>query len=114
MSATSQLGSNHDLNRRGSFTVTKSNPATTKVRFTITDTAKLLTTTKMVKAVILDAFAQFLAAEAADLVTNGDSSKGVANLTWDFEAKYATITLTSLSNIASTGTITASAPFSDV
>jgi len=112
------------------FTVTKSNPSGNIVRFTITDTANILTTQKMIRSVILDAIYQFVVAERADMITNGDQSivdqleamqDGAGDrvaictaLAWTYASKLGNLTLTDLTNIAETGTITATAPFEDV
>ena len=109
----------------GNFTVVKSNPSGTIVRFTITDTANLLYTSKMVRAVLGDAIDQFIAAERADLNSNGDQTvkgsddypgvgDGFLNVTWNLAGKYAELTLTALTNIAATGNITVSPPYADV
>jgi len=106
----------------GNFTVTKSHPGTTVVRFAVTDTATLLTTSKMIRSIIMDAVEQFVAAERADLITNGDLAivEGVERihsipaLAFDFENKRADLTLTSTSSIATTGDITAAVPYADI
>jgi hypothetical protein len=110
----------------GDFTVTKSNPSGNIVKFTITDSGHLLTTSKMIRSVLEDAIDQFIAIERADLNTNGDSSvkgydqydprhvgDGYGAFTWNFAGKYAQVTLTALTNIAATGTITVSIPYGD-
>jgi hypothetical protein len=115
----------------GDFTVTPSYTGTpAQVRFTVTDTAVLLTTTKMIRAVIMDAIDQWLVTNAAQLVTNsvtvGDSSPadfggsdadnpgdGGYLLEWTYASKYAetpSITTTSLTTAA----ITVSIPYADV
>lgn len=120
----------HDYNYNeavpSSFTVTKSTPSGTILKLTITDSLYALTTTKMIRAVLCDAIEQFVTAESADLTTNGDSNvvSGVATTgrpgdgfgpwTFNYRGKYAQITLTSLTNISTSGTITASSPFADV
>jgi len=112
-------------NNMGDFTVVKSNPSGTTVRFTVTDTAYKLTTSKMIRMVIGDAIDQFIAAERSDLDTNGDTDvkgsgdyegvgDGFKNVVWNFAGKYAELTLTSLTNIAATGNITVSIPYADV
>lgn len=132
----------------GNFTVTKSQPATdfggdtvsNIVRFTITDSANLLTTSKMIRAVLCDAIETWLAAERSDLDTNGDTDvkgrdeyvpvssslhsdragggggagDGYSKFRFKFEDKAAEVTLTSLTSISSTGTITATRPYADV
>ena len=107
-----------------SFPVVKSNPSGNIVRFTITDASNLLTKTKMMRAVLMDALDQFITAESADLSTNGDgeietnfdknpgdSTRTIDKLTFDVSGKIAELALTALTNIASTGTITATSPF---
>lgn len=108
----------------GDFTVVKSNPSGTKVRFTVTDTNNKLTTTKMIRSVLCDAINQFIAAERADLNANGDEQvkgsedypgvgDGFKNVDFKFGSKYAELTLTALTNIAATGNITVSVPYAD-
>lgn len=117
----------------GSFVVTKTQPATNfagatvarLVRFTITDTALLLTQGKMIRSVLCDAIDQWIAAERADLNTNGDSAvkgsaefdgvgDGFSQFSFKFSDKAAEIQLTALTNISSTGTITVDRPYADV
>lgn len=109
----------------GNFTVVKSNPSGNVVRFTITDSANLLTTTKMIRAVLADAMDQFIAAERADLDTNGDSAilgsadypgcgDGFKNVDFVFASKYCDLTLSAKTNIAVTGNITVAIPYGDV
>tara|TARA_R110000765_G_scaffold398987_1_gene493491 strand:- start:11 stop:376 length:366 start_codon:yes stop_codon:yes gene_type:complete len=113
----------------GDFTVTKSNPSGNIVRFTITDASNQLTTSKMQRAVQADALAQFITAESADLITNGDAAletqnnKGLHDATrshdspeieFVYGSKYMDVTLTALTNIAATGAITASIAYGDV
>lgn len=109
----------------GDFTVTKSNPSGMTVRFTITDSCSFLTTTKMIRAVVNDAVDQWITAERADLDSNGDTDvkgsseyvlpgDGFSKFTYVFTSKYADVTLTALTNISTSGTITASIPYADV
>jgi hypothetical protein len=113
----------------GDFTVTKSNPSGNIVRFTITDASSQLTTSKMQRAVFADALAQFITAESADLITNGDAALETQNnkalhdatrshdspeIEFVYNSKYMDVTLTALTNIAETGTITASIAYGDV
>jgi len=109
----------------GDFTVVKSNPSGNIVRFTVTDTAYKLSTSKMIRMVIADAIDQFIVAERTDLDTNGDTEvkgssdyegvgDGFINVVWNFASKYAELTLSSLTNIAETGNITVSIPYADV
>lgn len=110
---------------KGDFTVTKTNPSGNIVRFAITDAANLLTTTKMIRAVLHDALEQFVVAERADLITNGDqlvvdkveqptTHSGDLPVAYDWPNKRCDLTLTALTSIAATGTITASKPYADV
>ena len=70
-----------DVFTYGNFTVTKSNPSGNIVRFTVTDTQNLLTTSKILRAVLTDAIQQWIDAERADLDTNGDTAvKGAEEL----------------------------------
>ena len=113
----------------GDFTVTKTNPSASIVRFTITDASNQLTTSKMQRAVFADALAQFITAESADLITNGDAGLETNNnkalhdstrsldspdVSFVYDSKYMDVTLTALTNIAETGTITASIAYGDV
>ena len=113
----------------GDFTVTKSNPSGNVVRFTISDSANQLSTSKMQRAVLVDALGQFITAESSDLSTNGDgnleteynkgdldSSKSFSSPEVEFvyNSKYMDVTLTALTNIASTGDITVSIAYADV
>jgi len=106
------------------FTVTKTNPSDSIVRFTVTDTAGLLTSPKMIRAVLNDAIQQWINSERADLNTNGDSDvvgatvgapgDGFSEFDYVFASKYAQVTLTALTDISSTGTLTAAIPYADV
>lgn len=109
----------------GDFTVTKSNPSGNIVRFTITDTANLLTSAKMIRAVVNDAIQQWIDSERSDLDTNGDSDvkgseeydgtgDGFSQFDYTFGSLYAEVTLTALTSISTTGTLTASIPYADV
>ena len=113
------------------FTVTPT-IADDVVTFTVTDTKGLLTTMKMIRSVIGDAIDQWLATNAAQLVTNaaavgndpaihdfGGSNgnhppgDGFLNVIWDKTdktAKTPSITTTSLT----TSAITVSKPYADV
>ena len=108
------------------FTVTKSNPSGNIVRFTVTDSSNLLKDDpRMIRSVLADAIQQWIDAERADLDTNGDSTvkgsadspyegDGFASFTWVFGSLYAQVNLTALTNISSTGTLTASIPYAPV
>lgn len=108
----------------GNFTVTKTNPSGNIVRFTVTDSANLLTSPKMIRSVLNDAIQQWIDAERADLDSNGDTTvlgaadrydgDGFAAFNYVYESKYAQVTLTSLTSISSTGTLTAAIPYADV
>lgn len=112
------------------FTVTPSVDSGTML-FTITDAAGLLTTSKMIRSVIVDALDQWLVTNAAQLATNsvtigndtGDdfggsnlnnpAGDGLRNMDFDFGSKTAntpSITTTSLTTAA----ITVSIPYGDV
>ena len=107
----------------GDFTVTKSNPSGNIVRFTVTDANNLLTAIALQRAVIADAIDQWISDERSDLNTNGDDNvvgsaanrpgNGFAQFTWNFEGKYAEVTLTALTSISTSGTLTASIPYAD-
>lgn len=110
----------------GNFTVTKSNPSGTIVRFTVTDTNGLITTPKMMRAILCDAIQQWIDAERADLDTNGDSAvlgnneygvragDGFSRFVFNENGKYAQVTLTSISSISVSGTLTAGVAYEDV
>jgi hypothetical protein len=109
----------------GDFTVTKSNPSGNIVRFTVTDTANLLTLSKQIRMVLNDAIQQWIDLERADLDTNGDSTvkgaeefvgvgDGFSQFTYNFSGKWAQVTLTALTSISSSGTLTVSIPYADV
>lgn len=114
----------HSYTQFTTFTVTKSNPSGTMVRFTVADPKAVLTTSKLIRMVLCDAIDQFIAAERADLNTNGDQEvkgsedypgvgDGFKNVVFNFSGKYAELTLTALTNIAATGDITVSIPYAD-
>jgi hypothetical protein len=115
------------------FTVTPSLPGGTHVLFTVADPQTLLTSMKMLRAVLGDAIDQHIATNAAQLVTNSvsigndpnvddyggsnlgkhASGDGFLNINWDKVDKTATtpaITTTSLT----TDAITVSVPYADV
>jgi hypothetical protein len=117
----------------GNFTVTPSfTGSPTNVLFTLTDTAGLLTTSKMVRAVLGDAIDQWITTNLAQLATNsvtiGNNSvtddfggsnpdrpagDGFLNINWDFSDKTGqtpSIVTTSLTTTA----ITVSKPYADV
>jgi hypothetical protein len=109
----------------GDFTVVKSNPSGNIVRFTVTDTANFLTTSKMIRAVLCDAIQQWIDDERADLDTNADDAvkgaedepgvgDGFSSFTFVFGSKYSEVTLTALTSISTTGNITAEIPYADV
>ena len=117
----------------GDFTVAKSQPATdfsgatvsNIVRFTISDSANLLTQGKMIRSVLCDAVDQWIAAERSDLDTNGDTDvkgssefegvgDGFSAFDFKFEDKACEVALTALTNISSTGNITVERPYADV
>jgi len=114
------------------FTVTPSLPGAAKALFTVADPKGLLTSMKMLRAVLGDAIDQWLATNAAQLVTNGVAvgndpaihdfggsnannppGDGFLNMDWDKVDKTAqtpAITTTSLTTTA----ITVSVPYADV
>lgn len=120
----------HDYNYNeavpASFTVTTSNPSGNIIRLTVTDTGYALKTTKMIRAVLTDAIDQFIAAESADLTTNGDSNvvnnaatafrpgDGYSPWTFNYRNKYCQVTLTATTNISTSATFTATAPWGAV
>lgn len=109
----------------GDFTVTKSNPSGSIVRFTVADTTNLLTSTKMLRSVLNDAVQQWIDSERADLDTNGDTlvkgaeeyplnpGDGFSQFNYNADGGYAEVTLTATTNISTSGTITVSAPYND-
>lgn len=109
----------------GDFTVTKSNPSGNKVRFTVTDTANKLTEPKMIRAVLNDAVQQWIDSERSDLNTNADddvkgaeeypgAGDGFSKFSYNYGSKYCEVTLTALTNISTSGSLTASIPYADV
>lgn len=115
----------------GDFTVTPSLPGGTNVLFTVADPKGLLTTMKMIRAVIGKAIDEHIATNAAQLVTNGvvignsdpadfggsnvdkPPGDGFFNFDWDkvdLTAKTPAITTTSLT----TDAIVVSVPYADV
>jgi hypothetical protein len=112
----------------GEFTVTPS-VVGSQIRMTISDSGNKLTTSKMIKAVLGDAIDQWLATNAAQLVTNGvsvgnDPSHDIGGADgrfsgdgywgWDFNfsgkrADTPDITTTSLT----TDAITVAVPYAD-
>ena len=117
----------------GDFTVTLTwATGSSALTFTVTDTNNLLTTSKMIRAVLLDALDQFLAANTAQLITNGhqigngdndlfggsDTSNpgdGGKDVNFDFTDKTAvTPIVTTTSITASTTEYTAAKPYADV
>lgn len=110
---------------KGDFTVVKSNPSGNIVRFTVTDSANLLLTTKHIRMVVTDAIQQWIDLERADLDTNADTDvkgseqhpgigDGFGAFDFVFGSKYAQVTLTALTNISTTGNITVAIPYADV
>jgi len=108
----------------GDFTVTKSNPSGTIVRFTVTDSCYKLTSTKMIRAVLCDAIQQWIDLERADLDSNGDTTvkgaeehpgvgDGFGAFDFVFGSKYAQVELTATTSISTSGTLTASIPYAD-
>jgi hypothetical protein len=105
-----------------SFTVTNSQ-ASEVFTFQITDSANVLTSVKMIKSVLMDAFDQFVDADRADLITNGDQgivdyrdargtehAKTNGNIVFDVAEKKLVVTFTAATNL-STADLTATAPF---
>lgn len=114
----------HAYTQFTTFVVTKSNPSGNIVRFTVADPKAVLTTSKLLRMVLGDAIDQFIAAERADLNSNGDTEvkgsedypgvgDGFKNVVWNFAGKYAELTLSALDSIAATGDITVSIPYAD-
>lgn len=108
-----------------SFTVVPTTSGTSMV-FTITDTGNLLTTTKMIRAVIRDALEQWVSTNRAQLITNGDESfvehfeksdqddsKILDILSFVYSTKVATLATTATTSLT-TSDLTATAPFEDV
>ena len=116
------------LNTIRSFTVGVSNPSGSDVAFTISDDdGDRLTSTKMIRGVLCDALATWIAAEASDLETNGDtdvvtwdSKRGTENavteskVSWDFQTKKVTLALTATTNLDVSSSVTATSPFASV
>jgi len=101
--------------RINSFTVTPTQPTGTQLRLSITDSANLLTTKKMIKAVLLDAMDQFLATNAAQLVTNGTSATYLSRLNYRYDFVNKRLNLTSNAGASmNLGAITVTAPYNDI
>ena len=109
----------------GDFTVAKSNPSGNIVRFTISTNTGFLTTKKMIRAILADAIQQWVTSERSDLDTNGDSDvkgaeehpgtgDGFSQVDWDFANFRGDVTLTALTNISSSGNLTAAIAYADV
>lgn len=104
-----------------SFTVTKSNPSGNVIRFVVSDPGNRLQGMNDLQMVLKDAIDQWLAAERADLDTNGDTAilgqtdyypgDGYAAFSFNLDDKKAEVTLSSKTNIATSGTYTCSSPF---
>jgi len=96
-----------------------------RMKFTVTDTGNLLTSTKMIRAVLNDAIQQWMSTNAAQIVTNGASAAlgrgkydypgpgdGFINWRYNFGSKYAmspAVTTTSFT----TANITVTVPYAD-
>ena len=114
----------------GDFTVTVSNPSSTIVKFLLNDTGYKLTLPRVIQAVLRDAIDQWLATNRAALDAHSDADVkgplidtpptqnlfpgfGYARFNWNYGGKYATVTLTTIAYVTTTGTITASVPYQD-
>lgn len=110
-----------------SFPVVITNTSGEIFTLVVTDADNLLSSTKMVRGVLLDAIRQWVAASTeAQLITNGDQSfvdwanyaggeNAVtdASVVWDMADKTCTVTLTATTNV-SVANVTATAPFASV
>lgn len=109
------------------YPVVVSNPSGSLVRFTPTDGGNTLDTVKLLRSVTLSAVEAFVAAERADLITNGDDdfvynvekyagdkNRTLPEIEWDLSNGYATVALTATTNLNVSQTITTNAPFADV
>lgn len=114
-----------DIGGLGDFTVVKSNPSGTTVRFTVTDSTNQLVRAKMIRSVLSDAIDQWITDERADLDTNGDAAvkgsdefegvgDGFSQFDFNFGSKYAEVDLTATTSISVSGNITVSIPYGDV
>ncbi len=79
----------------------------------------------MIRAVLNDAIDQWVDDERSDLDTNADTNvqgsseepgagDGFSQFDYTYGSLYAEVTLTALTNISTSGTITASIPYADV
>lgn len=114
---------NYDAAIPSTFVCTPARVGTSLViTLTLTDTGYKLSTPKMIKAVLKKAISTYVAAESADLTTNGDSAivsgleseirpgDGYALWTFDYANKLAKVTVTSVSNLNVATPFNVSAP----
>lgn len=90
-----------------SFTVTPSVYNTNYMKFTITDSANLLTTSKMIRAVLEKAFSDYQ--DVQTVARTGDSYK-----TFNFSAKTLVVNMGTATAAYDTSALTVETPFSDV
>lgn len=103
------------VNRITSFTVTPSLSGNTII-FTISDANNLLTTSKMVRAVLMDAHELYKANQAtvADGGAKADDYNNPDNWEFVFETKLVTVNIGSSTSGYSTTALVAVSPFADV
>lgn len=112
-----------DIGGMGDFTVTKSNPSGTIVRFTLSDAINRVTQIRLVQAILRDAINQWIAANPTAVNEAGETiageevrfpGDGYPDFTWNYGSKYAQLTLDDVSGISVTGDITVSIPYANV
>ncbi len=112
-----------DVGGFGDFSVVLSNPSSTIVRFTLSDSANRVTQIRIVQAILRDAIIQWLADnptavnEAGAAVagpTENYPGDGFADFTWNYGSKYGQVTLDTIYGIDVSGTITVGVPYADV
>jgi len=107
-------------NRIISYAVAVTEPGSAGTfKYTITDTANTLTTSKMVRSVLLDGFDQWRDANKTALDTDYVALGNITNveyLEFTFENKYTNLDLTANTNYVHLGVadVTATSPFADV
>lgn len=115
---------NYAEGQPSSFSCTPSQVGTsTTIRLTLTDTGYKLTTQKQIRQVLKAAINTYVAAESADLISNGDTAvttgletdyhpgDGYALWTFDYANKRASITLTAVTSLNVSTPFAVSAPY---
>ncbi len=106
----------------GDFTVTVTNPSSTIVRFTLSDTANRITQIRLIQAILRAAVTQWLALHPTAVASNGGTliptsnfpGDGYSALAYHYGSKYCQVTLSTLYGITPAATLTVSVPYADV